>query len=655
VTGTTRILRITALLGAFAFTLAAVQPWQSGTAAAEAPDLQPAPAVDDFTSQLERAGEPISEATGPVQEAAGDATAPLEDIAEGEATALEPVETIIPQPPANVLPEEPDDESELLDPVFALLPTTEDLADPPPPDPITDLLPSDAGTEPVGLTPERIPGDTVSDIEVPDIVLDEQDSDPLEPLAPIAPVSPLPDITELPDALEILPDAGTITPGEVIVPDLTTPAPGSEPAPASGTAALPVPSEQIAGPPHHGSPAPVAPQRMREAVEADPPAGTPAAARRGAPAIADAILNEFQAPESRAIAPGTPSRFRASPNHGGSIFVPSTLFDLVAMFSTGALALLIAWYWLRWQQADDGLVPAFAAGPNTLETPARNIEARPSPPSFPSVSGHRFPPTIASRTGHANTIATANPASSVVFVAPPAQIPAVPPTTARVSVVIPAKNEERNLPALLDALPPWLHEVILVDGLSSDATSEVARRHLSSIRIVSQKGRGKGNALREGFAHCTGDVIIAIDADGSMDPDEISTFAAFLDSGFDYVKGSRMLPGGGSCDLTPFRRLGNWFFRSLTNALYTSNYSDLCYGYFGFRRGTIDALDLRSDGFEIETEINIKAHTAGFRTAEIPSTESPRINGKSNLRALHDGFRILRTILGVRAAGRQMT
>src|SRR5438874_2738665 len=113
--------------------------------------------------------------------------------------------------------------------------------------------------------------------------------------------------------------------------------------------------------------------------------------------------------------------------------------------------------------------------------------------------------------------------------------------TALVSVVIPAKNEEKSLPYVLRRLPPWLYEVIVVDGLSEDATSEVARLCLPSVRVVSQSGRGKGNALREGFVHCTGDIVIALDADGSMDPEEIPAIVTFLESGLDYVKGSRMI------------------------------------------------------------------------------------------------------------------
>jgi glycosyltransferase involved in cell wall biosynthesis len=217
-----------------------------------------------------------------------------------------------------------------------------------------------------------------------------------------------------------------------------------------------------------------------------------------------------------------------------------------------------------------------------------------------------------------------------------------------VSVVIPARNEEKCLPYVLSRIPPWVHEVILVDGASVDATIDVARHHWPSIRIVAQTGKGKGAALRQGFSRCTGDMIVAIDADGSMDPSEMGMFVALLDLGFDYVKGSRMLPGGGSRDLTTFRRLGNWTFRTLTNLIHRSRYTDLCYGYFAFRRGTIDALPLKANDFAIETEINIKAWRAGLRMIEVPSREFDRIDGSSGLRPFKDGWRILKAILSER-------
>ena len=234
------------------------------------------------------------------------------------------------------------------------------------------------------------------------------------------------------------------------------------------------------------------------------------------------------------------------------------------------------------------------------------------------------------------------------YIAPqlrPAGTPDWAPSPSAVSVVIPARNEEKCLPYVLSRIPPWVHEVILVDGASADATIDVARYHWPSIRIVKQTGKGKGAALREGFSHSTGDLIVAIDADGSMDPAEMGMYVALLALGFDYVKGSRMLPAGGSRDLTLFRRFGNWTFRTLTNLLHRSRFTDLCYGYFAFRRGTVDALPLRSNDFAIETEINIKAWKAGLRMMEVPSREQDRIDGSSALRPLGDGWRILGAII----------
>jgi glycosyltransferase involved in cell wall biosynthesis len=222
----------------------------------------------------------------------------------------------------------------------------------------------------------------------------------------------------------------------------------------------------------------------------------------------------------------------------------------------------------------------------------------------------------------------------------------------RITVVIPARNEAESLPHVLEKIPSWVHEVILVDGLSIDDTVGVAKRNFPEIRIVHQSGKGKGNALREGFYNATGDVVIAMDADGSMDPGEIDRFVELIDIGFDYVKGSRIMDGGGSEDLTRVRRFGNWVFRTLTNVLNGSRFSDLCYGYFAFRRNALERLDLRADGFEIETEINIRAHRAGLRIGEVPSTEFVRTHGTSNLRAFSDGLRILATIFHA-SLGRQ--
>lgn len=219
---------------------------------------------------------------------------------------------------------------------------------------------------------------------------------------------------------------------------------------------------------------------------------------------------------------------------------------------------------------------------------------------------------------------------------------AISPT---VSVVIPAMNEAENLPHVFATIPHWVHEIILVDGHSTDDTVAVARRLRPGIRIVQQRGKGKGDALAAGFAACTGDIIVMIDADGSTDGREIIQFVGALVTGADFVKGSRYASGGGSDDLTFSRRLGNSILRGLVNRLYGTQYTDLCYGYNAFWARHLDVLDIDCDGFEVETVMNIRAAKAGLKVHEVPSRERSRIHGESNLRAIRDGWRVLKTII----------
>ena len=228
-------------------------------------------------------------------------------------------------------------------------------------------------------------------------------------------------------------------------------------------------------------------------------------------------------------------------------------------------------------------------------------------------------------------------------------------TLQRVSVVIPALNEARNLEHVFAALPAGLHEVIVVDGHSTDGTPEVARRLLPSVRVIAQPRKGKGNALACGFAAATGDIIVMIDADGSTDPAEIPSFVAALVAGADFAKGSRFAPGGGSSDITALRRLGNRALGMVVNTMFGTRYSDLCYGYnafwakhlpvFGLTPDSPGQRPVWGDGFEIETVLTLRAATAGLTIAEVPSYEHDRVYGTSNLKTLRDGGRVLRTIV----------
>jgi hypothetical protein len=225
-------------------------------------------------------------------------------------------------------------------------------------------------------------------------------------------------------------------------------------------------------------------------------------------------------------------------------------------------------------------------------------------------------------------------------------------TGARVSVVIPALNEAKNLPHVLPLIPTDVHEVILVDGRSSDDTIDVARSLLPGIRIVRELRPGKGAALCAGFRAAEGEIIVALDADGSTDPGEIPQFVDALLGGADFAKGSRFLANGGSTDISRLRAFGNLGFVALVRVLFGGRYTDLCYGYNAFWKSVLPTLDLDGAGFEIETMMNVRALRAGLRVTEVPSFERSRIHGVSNLRTFRDGWAVLMTILRERLPAR---
>ena len=231
----------------------------------------------------------------------------------------------------------------------------------------------------------------------------------------------------------------------------------------------------------------------------------------------------------------------------------------------------------------------------------------------------------------------------------------------RVSVVVPTRNEARNLEVVLPAIAavrPAVHEIIVVDGNSVDGTIETAQRVLPWVKVITQTRKGKGNAMACGFAAATGDVIVMFDADGSADPAEIPAFVRALVAGADFAKGSRFVRGGGSDDITLLRKTGNAGLNGVANALFGTSYTDLCYGYNAFWVDLLSALDLPDislpappqggmlwgDGFEIETVLNCRVAAAGMKITEVPSMERERIFGQTNLRTFADGTRVLRTL-----------
>ncbi|MEJ2890753.1 glycosyltransferase family 2 protein [Actinomycetospora sp. OC33-EN06] len=241
------------------------------------------------------------------------------------------------------------------------------------------------------------------------------------------------------------------------------------------------------------------------------------------------------------------------------------------------------------------------------------------------------------------------------------RVPWATPRRPRVSVVIPTLDEEANIGWVLGRIDASVEEVIVVDGRSRDATVDVARRSRPQVRILEQPLPGKGAALALGLCAASGDIVVMMDADGSMDPREIPAFVQSLLGGADLVKGSRTVRGGGSHDISALRRCGNRVLIGLTNGTYRQRWSELCYGYAALWTDIVPVLELaalacpapgparrlRADyghGFEIEALIFCRAARAALRIAEVPSFEYRRRSGASHLRPWRDGWRVLQAV-----------
>jgi glycosyltransferase involved in cell wall biosynthesis len=228
-----------------------------------------------------------------------------------------------------------------------------------------------------------------------------------------------------------------------------------------------------------------------------------------------------------------------------------------------------------------------------------------------------------------------------------------------VSLIIPAMNESATLTSIIDSIPTYVDEIIVIDGRSKDNTYEIASNHPRVNKVLRQRSRGKGAALSLGFAMATCDLVAIIDADGSMDPAELKDFLNMFPQA-EIVKGSRSKKmGGTSADLTIFRDLGNRVLTKLCNFWFKENWTDLAYGYAVVDRKALGKLGLSSydemgsvfghksygQGFEIEALIFCRSSKWGFRVLEVASAEHRRISGSSNLRAIRDGFRVLSAIV----------
>lgn len=213
----------------------------------------------------------------------------------------------------------------------------------------------------------------------------------------------------------------------------------------------------------------------------------------------------------------------------------------------------------------------------------------------------------------------------------------------KVSVVIPARNEEMNIDRVLDDLersiaqmPNRKIEVVLVDDRSTDRTGEIARAR--GVRVMRNAGpTGKGRALRLGFENATGAIIVMMDADYSHRAEDIPGLLEALHDDVGLVIGSRVY--GGSDEYTPIRALGNVFL-TFALGLFLGRYlSDALNGFKAFRREIFDDFHYTSSQFEIEIELIANTLRKGYRVVEVSSHERARLAGEAKSRVIRHGMR----------------
>ena len=221
-----------------------------------------------------------------------------------------------------------------------------------------------------------------------------------------------------------------------------------------------------------------------------------------------------------------------------------------------------------------------------------------------------------------------------------------------ITVFICALNEEKCLPHVLPKVPAFVDEVLLVDGHSTDNTVEVARGLHPKIRVLNQPGKGKGDALRYGFRHATGDIIVTLDADGATDPAEIPRFVEPLLNGYDFAKGSRFILG--IPRNKPWHRIiGNWVITATFNTLFLRRYTDLCSGYNAFWKSRIGTVldPWPKDGFENEPLIHAKVAKGGLKVTEVGYRENGRISGEVKELSWRQGIKAIKSIIRERFSG----
>ncbi|MCJ7666396.1 MAG: glycosyltransferase family 2 protein [Actinobacteria bacterium] len=224
----------------------------------------------------------------------------------------------------------------------------------------------------------------------------------------------------------------------------------------------------------------------------------------------------------------------------------------------------------------------------------------------------------------------------------------------KITVLIPCYNEEKGIGMVIDSVPKgklvnlgYRTEIIVIDNNSTDNTIKIARD--KGIEVVLEKKQGKGNAIRTGFRNISNDTeyVVMLDGDNTYKSIEIPRLIEPLENNFcDVVVGSRLEGKLNGDSLSYSHRLANWFFTFLTRRLYLVSTTDICTGYFAWKKDVIDEIApyIKSNGFAIEAEMITKMAKLGFKIFSVPITYDKR-EGNSKLSPYLDGLKIIWMLL----------
>ena len=220
------------------------------------------------------------------------------------------------------------------------------------------------------------------------------------------------------------------------------------------------------------------------------------------------------------------------------------------------------------------------------------------------------------------------------------------PKKNKISVIIPALNEEKTIAEVIKGAKTFCDEIIVVDGNSRDRTQDAAEKE--GAIVIKDNGKGKGDGLRTGAKKATGDILVFIDADGSHEPGDIPRMIETIEKGADLVIGSRMT--GGSDELHGtfsnfVRMVGSGIAVLIINFIYKGELTDVQNGFRAIKKEVFFNIDTHANDFDIEQEITMRCLKKKYKVMEIASHEYARKAGKSNLSVPKKGHKFILRLL----------